>query len=98
MKSIRGDHSMQSTQNLMLSFLWKIIKPYKYWYLLMIQAPIVGAFYNSVNLYSLKLIVDAFDNSEIPEYKDLLYPTSLFIGAILILESDWRLCTYAWMK
>lgn len=89
---------MKINQNLMLSFLWQVIKPYKLWYLLMIQAPIIGAFYNSINLYSLKLVIDAFDSSEVPEYRNLLYPISLFIGAILALELVWRVSQFAWMK
>ncbi len=79
-------------------FLWPIIKPYKYWYILMFQAPIIGAFYNVVNMYSLKLVVDAFGKNVMPEYLDLLYPISLYIGAILVLELVWRTSQFAWMK
>ena len=69
--------------NTIPSFLWQIIKPYKWYYVLMMQAPIIGAFYNVANMYSLKLVVDAFGKSEIPQYSDLLYPIGLYIGSIL---------------
>lgn len=85
-------------ENTILSFLWQVIKPYKWWYLLMMQAPIIGAFYNVANMYSLKLVVDAFGKSVVPEYSDLLYPISLYIGAILMMELAWKISQFSWMK
>ena len=82
----------------MFQFLWQSIKPYKWWYILMLQAPIVGSFYKVTNSYAVKLIVDSFTSSVIPKYIDLLYPISIYIGAILILEIVWRTSHYAWMK
>ncbi len=86
------------TQNTITSFLWQVIKPYKWWYLLMIQAPIIGSFYKVANSYAIKLVVDAFTNSAAPKYLDLIYPISIYIGAILIMEFGWRLSHFAWMK
>ncbi len=48
----------------------------------MMQAPIIGAFYNVANMYSLKLVVDAFGKSAVPEYSDLLYPRELAIDIL----------------
>ena len=79
-------------------FLYPILKPYKWWYLLMMQAPIIGAFYNVANMYSLKLVVDAFGKSAVPEYLDLLTPITIYISAILVLELVWRISQFAWMK
>jgi ATP-binding cassette subfamily B protein len=79
-------------------FLYPTIKPYKWWYILMMQAPVVGAFYNVANMYSLKLVVDAFGKSAVPKYSELLYPIGLYIGAILVLELVWRVSQFAWMK
>ncbi len=85
-------------QNTIPSFLWSIIKPYKWWYLLMIQAPIISSFYKVANAFSLKLLVDAFNKNQVPQYLDLLLPISLFIGAILFMEMAWRVSHFAWMK
>ncbi len=85
-------------ENTIPSFLWQVIRPYKWWYILMMQAPIIGAFYNVTNMYSLKLVVEAFGKSAVPEYSDLLYPIALYIGAILVLELAWRTSQFSWMK
>lgn len=85
-------------QNTIPFFLWSVIKPYKWWYLLMMQAPIIGSFYKVANSYAVKLVVDAFTGAAIPEYSDLVYPITLFVGAILIMEMGWRISHFAWMK
>ncbi len=85
-------------QNTIPSFLWSVIKPYKWWYLLMMQAPIIGSFYKVANSYAVKLVVDAFTGEAIPEYSDLVYPITLFVGAILVMEMGWRISHFAWMK
>lgn len=41
-------------------FLWEILKPYKGWCVLMVQAPIFSTYYLFANSYSLKLLIDAF--------------------------------------
>lgn len=82
----------------MIKFLWQIIKPYKWWYLLMIQAPIIGSFYKVANSYAIKLVVDAFTEIAVPHYSQLVYPITIYIGAILIMEAGWRLSHFAWMK
>ena len=90
---------MQNNNTLTIrKFLWSVIKPYKWWYLLMIQAPIIGSFYKVANSYAIKLVVDAFTDSKIPEYLDLIYPISIYVGAILIMEAGCRSSHFAWMK
>ena len=86
------------SQNTIPKFLWSVIKPYKWWYLLMIQAPIIGSFYKVVNSYAIKLVVDDFTKITSPEYLDLAYPIFIYVGAILIMEAGWRLSHFAWMK
>lgn len=73
------------------AFFWGIIKPYRWWYLLILQAPIVSALYLFANNYSLKLLVDAFTTAQPGHYSPLFYPIALFIGAQIVLESAWRL-------
>lgn len=64
----------------------------------MLQAPIIGSFYKVVNSYAIKLVVDTFTKITTPQYLDLAYPIFIYVGAILIMESGWRLSHFAWMK
>ena len=79
-------------------FLYPILKPYKWWYLLMILAPIVDSIYLIANNYALKLVVEAFTTQANLKYIDLLYPVSLFIASLIIMETLWRLSQFAWMN
>ena len=81
----------------MLKFFWPIIKPYKLYYLLMLQAQIICPFYHIMAGYSLKLIVDIFAAQNII-YKDLFYPMYLYIGSALIREIASRTGQFGWMK
>jgi ATP-binding cassette subfamily B protein len=72
------------------SFLWSVIRPYRWWYVLMLQAPIIGAFYQVVNAFLLKFIIDSFgDDAEVGN-TDLLLPILFYIGALLVHELAWR--------
>lgn len=79
-------------------FLYAIIKPYRWWYVLMLQAPIVNSFYKVCSIFSVKLLVDAFIANENIDYGDLLLPIAIFIAAIFVMELGWRLSHIAWMK
>jgi len=80
------------------SFLWSVIRPYRWWYVLMLQAPIIGAFYQVVNAFLLKFIIDSFgDDAEVGN-TDLLLPILFYIGALLVHELAWRISHFAWMK
>lgn len=79
------------------AFMWGIIKPYKWWYILILQAPVISAFYLFANNYSLKLLIDAFSIEPL-SYSHLLYPIGLFIGAQISLESAWRIYNFAVWK
>lgn len=85
-------------ENTILSFLWQVIKPYKWWYVLMLQAPIVGAIYVFANYYSIKLLVDAFAVGGDIEYSSLMKPIILFILAQIILNIAWRVSGIAEWK
>ncbi len=86
------------SQNTIPKFLWSVIKPYKWWYLLMMQAPIINSFYKVFSILAIKLVVDAFTAVAVPEYSDFIYPIALFVSAILVMEFGWRLSHFAWMK
>lgn len=79
-------------------FLWQVIKPYRWWYVLMLQAPVLTAFYIFANNYSFKLIVDAFSNETITSYYQLLFPILLFIIAQITLDVVWRISDFAEWK
>ena len=72
------------------SFLWSVIRPFKWHYVVMLIAPILGAFYDFANNYALKLVVDAFSGGGEVTFHALLWPICLFIGAQVLLDVLWR--------
>ncbi len=72
------------------TFLWYLIRPYKWHYLVMLMAPILGAFYDFANSYAIKLVVDAFSTNEEVTYQALFFPIALFISAQVLLDVLWR--------
>lgn len=79
-------------------FLWQIIKPYWGWYVLMLQAPVLTAFYIFANNYSFKLLVDAFSVNTPIQYNQLIVPITLFIVAQIALDVIWRVSNFAEWK
>lgn len=79
-------------------FLWKVIAPYRMWYALMFQAPILTAFYFFANNYALKILIDTFSAKAFPSYSQLAFPISLFIIAQISLDIIWRISNYAEWK
>ncbi|MCW8407709.1 ABC transporter ATP-binding protein/permease [Legionella sp. PATHC035] len=80
------------------NFLWQVIKPYRWWYVLMFQAPVLTAIYIFANNYSFKLLVDAFSNETITSYGQLVFPIVLFITAQIVLDVVWRISDFAEWK
>lgn len=81
-----------------LSFLWKHIKPYKWHYLVMVCAPIIGAFYPFAYNYAIKLFLDGMEKTQKLAYGDFLYPIILFLVAQFTLELVWRISNIAEWK
>ncbi len=77
------------------TFLWFVIRPFKWHYAVMLGAPILSAFYDFANNYALKLVVDAFSGPEIVTYSSLFFPICLFIGAQIGLDVLWRVSDVA---
>ena len=67
-------------------FFYPLLKPYKWWYLCMIQAPIVHSLYPVIYNYSIKIIIDALTLG-----KAANYGVFLFIACNIIYEVCWRL-------
>lgn len=87
------------TNKVILSFFWKHIKPYKWFYLLMLLGPIVGSFYTLAYNFAVKLFLDGFEaHSTDLTYKDLLIPIIVFVLTQLILDIAWRISQYAEWK
>jgi len=82
-------------QTTLRGFFWNIMKPYKWWLLLMLQAPIIGAFYVPVNNYALKLIVDQISQSPSFSLSVIIFPVTLFCCSCITLELAWRLANLA---
>ena len=72
------------------SFLWSVIKPFKWHYAVMLMAPILGAFYDFANNYAIKLVVDAFADGKVVTYQSLFWPIALFVGAQVWIDALWR--------
>lgn len=79
-------------------FLWQVIKPYRWWYVLILQAPVLTAFYIFANNYSFKLLIDAFSTESTITYGHLIFPITLFITAQIALDVIWRLSNFAEWK
>lgn len=77
------------------SFLLEVAKPYKWHYFIMLLTPCVAAFYAFANNYALKLIIDAFSNSEFLTYREFLFPILIFVSAQILLDVVWRISDLA---
>ena len=83
-------------QKTILSFFWEIIKPYKWWYVLMLQAPLVASFYPFIFNYSIKTIIDFA--SEHRDKSEFFRPILMLISGLITMETAWRIGQYAWFK
>lgn len=82
-----------------LAFFWQHIRPYKWFYLVMLAAPAVASFYPFVYNYAIKLFLDTMDTHTVQlTYQTLLYPIVLFLSAQLILDVVWRISNIAEWK
>jgi ATP-binding cassette subfamily B protein len=82
-------------QTTLSGFFWQVMKPYKWWLLLMLQAPIIGAFYVPVNNYALKLIIDQISQNQDFSLQHVIFPIILFCSSCIILEIGWRFANFA---
>ena len=72
------------------AFFWLSIRKYKWYYILMAMAPIIGAFYKPLSYYAIKLILDAISSVHEFRFNQLIVPITLFIIAELGLSFVWR--------
>jgi ATP-binding cassette, subfamily B, bacterial len=81
-----------------ISFFWQHIKPYKWLYLVMLSAPIIGSFYPFAYNYAIKMFLDAMASPAALTYHNILFPIFLFLGAQFTLDFVWRVSNIAEWK
>lgn len=81
-----------------LPFLWSVIKPYKYYYMAMLLAPLANGVFPIMYTYSVKLLIDLFTNHSQITLSLGLKPIGYFIGAQALLDGAWRLHNFAQLK
>jgi len=82
-------------QKKLTRFLWAIIKPYKWHYLFMLQAPLIYAFYFPMSHYAVKLIIDTLSSQESFTLTDLKIPIIIYITTQILLDVSWRISNIA---
>ncbi|HQS84699.1 MAG: hypothetical protein B7Y25_07220 [Alphaproteobacteria bacterium 16-39-46] len=80
------------------AFLWRHIKPYKWYYLAMIAAPLTSGFYPFAYNYAIKLFLDAMALPSPLTYSRIMFPILLFLGAYIFVEFVWRVSNVAEWK
>jgi len=75
-------------------FFYQIIKPYRFWYFLMMLTPLVSALFIPVSNYSLKLIIDNLAVNQNFTISDIIFPVSIFCIAVFVSQMIWRVYNY----
>lgn len=76
-----------------VSFLWSVIKPYKYLYLIMMIAPIASGFHLILYNYAVKLLLDLFTQNEKITFAQSYKPIIWFVAAQAILDGGLLACS-----
>ncbi|WP_341754124.1 ABC transporter ATP-binding protein [Candidatus Tisiphia endosymbiont of Dioctria rufipes] len=80
------------------SFLWLVIKPYKYLYFIMMIAPCVHGVYPIIYNYAIKLLIDLFTQNQNITFEQSWKPITIFISSQIILDGAWRMHNFAQLK
>ncbi len=80
------------------SFLWSVIKPYKYLYLIMMIAPCTHGVYPIIYNYAIKLLIDLFTQNQNITFEQSWKPITIFISSQIILDRAWRMHNFAQLK
>lgn len=89
---------MNSQNTNPIHFLWSVIKPYKYCYLVMMIAPIASGIYPIMYNYAVKLLLDLFTQNAQITFAHSYKPVMVFIAAQAILDGAWRAHNFAQLK
>ena len=71
------------------SFFWKHIKPYKWYYLLMLTGPLYNSIHPIIYNYALKLFLDVLSQPN-NSIQGVSLPIMFFVGNELMLSAIWR--------
>lgn len=85
----------QYPTNSIIGFFWGHIKPYKWHYMVMLMAPILGSFYPFAYNYAIKLFLDAMAMPGELTYNHILFPIVLFLSIQVMLDVVWRISNVA---
>ncbi|XVN42473.1 MAG: ABC transporter ATP-binding protein [Candidatus Rickettsia vulgarisii] len=80
---------MELTNN-PFQFIWSVIRPYKYYYLVMMIAPFANEVSPIIYNYAVKLLIDLFTQS--------IKPVAFFVGSQAVLDGAWRAHNFAQLK
>ena len=69
-----------------------------WWYILLFQAPVVGALYVPINNYAIKLLIDKISNNQQLSFELLMLPIILYCLASIFFQVAWRIANYANIK
>ena len=81
-----------------VSFLWAVIKPYKYLYLIMMLAPFANGAHPILYNYAVKLLIDLFSTNQHITFEQSWKPIALFVGEQIILDGAWRAHNFSQLK
>lgn len=85
-----------STQSF-LRFYFSMIKPYKWWYILILMGPIGSSIHPLIYSYSMKLLVEAISQNRITSF-NFLNPIFFFLYAEIYIQTSWRINNFAAWK
>lgn len=75
-------------------FYLEIIAKYKWWYVMMMIAPVVSAFFLPICNYSLKLIIDYLSKNSQFTILEIIEPVAIFCIAVFVSQMIWRVYNY----
>ncbi len=79
------------------SFVMKMSKPYKKWYICLCLAPLFSGIYFAANNYIVKILIDTI-SSENLNYQAFLHPLAIFLAMELGLRFFWSLHDFSEYK
>lgn len=81
-----------------LPFIWSVIRPYKYYYLIMMIAPFSNGVSPIIYNYAVKLLIDLFTQNQHINFDQSIKPVAFFVGSQVILDVAWRAHNFAQLK
>ena len=82
-------------------FFLPILKPHKWWFLLIFQAGFFGSFYSFMWYYAIKILIEKTSliaNNQQIAWQEFIFPVAIFIGAEIFVNTVWRFSNYAYLK